>query len=87
LSSAWPDGAISWNPWAPIASAPAGGADIGPLCRQGVVCLGQQSEQQRYFDYHHSARDTIEVVNPRELQLGAVAMAIMAYILAEEGIS
>jgi carboxypeptidase Q len=41
---------------------------------------------QRYFEFHHSANDTIDAVNDRELELGAIAMAIMSYLLAEEGV-
>jgi hypothetical protein len=60
------------------------GADISPLVQQGVLGLGLIPEPQRYFDYHHSDNDTIDKVNPRELELGAAAMAIMAYLLSEE---
>jgi len=64
-----------------------GGADIGELRKQGVPCLGLRSDPQRYFDYHHSDLDTIDKVNKRELELGAVAMAILAYVFAQEGLS
>ncbi len=60
------------------------GADISVLVRDGVPGLGLVPESQRYFDYHHSDNDTIDKVNPRELQLGAAAMAIMAYLISEE---
>ncbi len=60
------------------------GADISPLVQQGVPGLGLVPEGHRYFDYHHSDNDTIDKVNPRELELGAAAMAIMAYLLSEE---
>ena len=35
----------------------------------------------RYFDYHHSARDTLDAVNDRELALGAAALAYAASVL------
>ena len=60
------------------------GADISVLVRDGVPGLGLVPETHRYFDYHHTDNDTIEKVNPRELQLGAAAMAIMAYLISEE---
>lgn len=60
------------------------GADISPLVQQGVPGLGLVPESQRYFDYHHSDNDTIDKVNARELELGAAAMAMMAYFLSEE---
>jgi hypothetical protein len=63
-----------------------GGSDIGPLIQQGTVPLGFVPNSQRYFDVHHSSLDVLESVHPRELELGAVVMAIFAYILAQEGI-
>jgi Zn-dependent M28 family amino/carboxypeptidase len=63
-----------------------GGADISPLMRQGVPGIGLNVETQRYFDHHHSDNDTIDAVNERELALGAGAMAILAYLIAEEGL-
>jgi carboxypeptidase Q len=63
-----------------------GGVDIDPLRRKGVPVLGLRVDGQRYFDYHHSDHDTIDKVNERELELGAIAMAMISYILAEEGL-
>jgi Zn-dependent M28 family amino/carboxypeptidase len=63
-----------------------GGADISPLMRQGVPGIGLQVETQRYFDHHHSDNDTFESVNERELALGAGALAILAYLIAQEGL-
>jgi len=44
-----------------------------------------QPENQRYFDYHHSRNDTIDKVNPRELEMGACAFASIAWLLSEDG--
>lgn len=63
-----------------------GGADISPLAQLGVPMISLEPETQRYFDYHHSDKDTIDKVNPRELELGAVAIAIFAYEIAQEGL-
>ncbi len=63
-----------------------GGADISPLEQLGTVTIGLMVDNHRYFDYHHSANDVFETVNERELELGAAAMAIFAYVLAMEGI-
>lgn len=62
------------------------GADISPIEKQGVPTLGLQVDMQRYFDYHHSDSDVIQTVNERELELGATALAILAYVIAQEGI-
>jgi hypothetical protein len=61
-----------------------GGVDIGPLKKQGTVCIGLVPDSQRYFDHHHSANDTFEHVNKRELELGAAAMAALIYLLDRE---
>ncbi|PRY06745.1 PA domain-containing protein [Pontibacter ummariensis] len=64
-----------------------GGADIGPLKGQGNVALiGFRPDSQRYFDYHHTAIDTFEQVNRREMQLGAAGMASLVYLLSEYGL-
>jgi len=63
-----------------------GGADISTLAEAGVPMIGLTPENQRYFDYHHSDKDTIDKVNTRELELGAIAIAIFAYEIAQEGL-
>ncbi|HND76493.1 MAG TPA: M20/M25/M40 family metallo-hydrolase, partial [bacterium] len=63
-----------------------GGTDIEPLGKTGVPCIGLHPDPQRYFDYHHSDHDTIDKVHDRELELGAIAMAILTYAIAFEGI-
>lgn len=63
-----------------------GGADISVLEKFGTVLIGLNPEPQRYFDYHHTDIDTIDKVHPRELQLGAIAIAILTWALAQEGI-
>jgi len=66
--------------------AGGGGADIGPLSRLGVPSVGLRPEGHRYFDYHHSDSDTFDKVNERELELGAAALAILCYVVAQEGL-
>ena len=64
-----------------------GGADIGPLNRllkTPVSELGPDS--QRYFDYHHARNDVFENVNKRELELGAVNMAALIYLIDKYGL-
>jgi len=62
-----------------------GGADVGKLRPLGTVPIGLVVNSTHYFDFHHSARDRIEVVDPKELHAGAAAMATLAYLLAEKG--
>lgn len=60
-----------------------GGVDIGPLKEYypDMIQLGMAINSQEYFNYHHSNNDVFEVVNKRELELGAAAMATMIYLM------
>ena len=58
------------------------GADIDPLVEAGVPGIGILQDGRRYFDYHHTAADTLDKVNPQELRENAAAMAVMGYALA-----
>jgi hypothetical protein len=60
-----------------------GGADIAPMASAGVVMVGYRPDTHRYFDLHHSALDTIEAVNERELSLGTAAIASFLFAVAE----
>ena len=61
------------------------GADIGPLRNGKIVLAGLRPDSQRYFEYHHTANDTFEAINKRELELGAAAMTSMIYLVDQYG--
>ena len=63
-----------------------GGADIGPLRSQNTTLIGLYPDSQRYFKYHHTAIDTFDKVDKRELELGAAAMASMLYLIDKYGL-
>jgi hypothetical protein len=63
-----------------------GGADIGPLKKDGMVLAGLRPDSQRYFDHHHAMNDTFEHVNKRELELGAAAMTSLIYLIDTYGL-
>ncbi|MFN5170937.1 MAG: M20/M25/M40 family metallo-hydrolase [Cyclobacteriaceae bacterium] len=67
-------------------SQEGGGADIGPLAPQGVPLIGYLPDSQRYFNYHHTAEDTFDKVDKRELEMGAAAMAALVYLLDQYGL-
>lgn len=84
--------ASEFSPWMPALAkfgidrlVPKGktGADIEALASLGAMRFGLIPESQRYFDYHHAPNDTIDKVNPRELELGALSMAYLAWRLAQ----
>ena len=43
--------------------------------------IGYRPESQRYFDFHHSARDNINAIHPRSLEMGAASMSALFYLL------
>ncbi len=59
------------------------GPDVAVLAPRGVPLAGLYTDPQRYFDVHHSSADTLEAVHPRELELGAAALASLAWLVAE----
>ena len=56
--------------------------DISPLADVGVPCFGLWQDDRTYFNYHHTAADTLDKVVPRELAENVVVMAVLAYALA-----
>ena len=64
-----------------------GGADIGPLrAALGTPIAGLNPDGARYFDLHHARNDVFEQVNKRELDLGALNMALLIYMVDKYGL-
>ena len=63
-----------------------GGTTTEPLHEQGTPKIALVPDSQRYWELYHSAKDTLDKVDERELELGAVALATLAYLLAQEGV-
>jgi carboxypeptidase Q len=62
------------------------GADVEPLEPLGLVLAGLLPDSQRYFDHHHAAIDRFEAVSKRELELGAINMANLVYMMDQYGL-
>jgi Zn-dependent M28 family amino/carboxypeptidase len=60
-----------------------GGADIGPLMREGVFGMSIDTVGERYFDWHHTEADTIDKIDPRNLDLHVAALAVVTYVVAD----
>ena len=81
-------------PWAPLFTFfdadlirfGGGGADISPMGPKGIPLMSMIVDTHRYFDSHHSENDNLTAVNERELAFGAAAMAILTYVMAQEGL-
>jgi Zn-dependent M28 family amino/carboxypeptidase len=63
-----------------------GGSDIGGLQQAGVPILRVSNDATRYFDYHHSADDTLAVVDPVQLQQNVAVWASLIYLIADSDI-
>ncbi len=63
-----------------------GGADIGPLKETGALLSGLRPDSQRYFDHHHAGNDVFEAVSKRELELGAINMVLLLYVVDQYGL-
>jgi len=66
-----------------LLSAPGVGEDIGGLTDQGVPSFSPVQDSRFYFNYHHSAADTFDKVDPRHLSENAAIMTVLAYALAD----
>ncbi|TGD80498.1 M20/M25/M40 family metallo-hydrolase [Hymenobacter wooponensis] len=62
------------------------GTDIGPLKGQAKALIGYECDSQRYFDIHHTAADTFDKINRRELELGGASMAALIYLMSKYGL-
>jgi carboxypeptidase Q len=59
------------------------GADIALLQKAGVPGFAPLVDLRHYFDYHHTAADTVDKVDPENLKTQVATMAVLAYYLAE----
>lgn len=57
------------------------GADIEYLQELGVPLIGFEPDGQKYFDYHHTADDTFDKINKRELELSAGVIGSIIYLI------
>ena len=60
----------------------SGGADLGPLRRTGMPILGLSADGTEYFDYHHTADDTLDKVDRDDLNQNVAAYVTAAYVAA-----
>jgi hypothetical protein len=58
------------------------GADIASMSEKGVPALGIMQDGRTYFNYHHTAADTLDKIVPNELRENGAAMAVLGYALA-----
>ena len=64
-------------------AASSGGPDIGPLQEKGVRIFRLLQDGSDYFDYHHTADDTLDKIDPEQLKQNVAAWAVVTYLAAE----
>jgi len=61
--------------------------DTGPLFESGVPTMANVIQDNKshdfYFSYHHSAGDSMTMMNPDDMDSNVVGIAAMFYILAD----
>jgi len=62
---------------------PGVGEDINGLTEKGVPSFAPVQDSRTYFNYHHTAADTFDKVDPKHLNENAAVMAVLAYALAD----
>jgi carboxypeptidase Q len=58
------------------------GADIEPMDEAGVPSFSPIQDGRFYFNYHHTAADTLDKIVPKELAENSAIVAVFAYALA-----
>jgi Zn-dependent M28 family amino/carboxypeptidase len=63
-----------------------GGADVDGLKDLGTPVVQLQQDAGRYFDLHHSADDTLDKIDPRELAQNVAVWTAFVYAVADSDI-
>ena len=58
------------------------GADIEPMEKVGVPSFSPIQDSRFYFNYHHTAADTLDKIDPKYLAENSAVVAVAAYALA-----
>jgi hypothetical protein len=66
-----------------LVEAPETGEDIAGLTEKGVPSFAPVQDSRFYFNYHHTAADTFDKVNPQHLNENAAVMTVLAFALAD----
>jgi carboxypeptidase Q len=62
------------------------GSDVSPLMVLGATVGELAPDSQRYFDIHHTTEDSLDKVNPRELEFGAASLAALVWLVDTQGL-
>lgn len=68
-------------------NAPGAGPDLTPLVRAGMPSVRLHQNGTDYFDLHHTADDTLDKINPHDLDQNVAAYAVFAWLAADSSVS
>lgn len=65
------------------AAGGSGGSDLSAVHAVGMAGLSLHQDTSRYFEWHHTANDTLDKVDPGQLRQNVAAYAVSMYLAAE----
>jgi Zn-dependent M28 family amino/carboxypeptidase len=60
-----------------------GGSDLSQMHLKGMAALSLDQDATNYFDWHHTANDTLDKINPQELAQNVAVYAVFTYMAAQ----
>ncbi|HZX72712.1 MAG TPA: M20/M25/M40 family metallo-hydrolase, partial [Rhodanobacter sp.] len=60
-----------------------GGSDLSQMHAKGMAALSLTQDGTHYFDWHHTANDTLDKINPKELAQNVAVYAAFSYMAAQ----
>jgi len=61
-----------------------GGTDVGPTAALGVPVVDLGQDGTHYFDLHHTADDTLDKIDPKQLRQNVAAWTAMLAVMAND---
>jgi Zn-dependent M28 family amino/carboxypeptidase len=63
--------------------AGGGGSDLSQMHAKGMAALSLTQDGTDYFDFHHTANDTLDKIDPKELAQNVAVYAAFSYMAAQ----
>ncbi len=60
-----------------------GGSDLSAVHAVGMAGLSLHQDATRYFDWHHTANDTLDKIDPEQLRQNVAVYVVAAYLAAQ----
>jgi len=70
---------VGWNPEVPGFAGP----DLIPLMQKGLMGASLAGDGTFYFDHHHTATDTMDLIDAESLDYNVAAYAALLYLAAQ----